>query len=159
MDESRRKILELLQEGNLCGPKVSEIAEKLNMAVATVHRKIKKMEQDGTIKEYVAHINGMKVGKNQTSLVWVQIDYPRKKKIIHEEYLKKTLEYLSGLKEVQEIHIPTGTWDLVLKVKTEDLLHQYKFISEKMMPLGNILRMESSVWMKTFKESSYIQPV
>lgn len=159
MDENKRKILALLQEGNMCGPKVTEIAEKLNMAVATVHRKIKELEQDGTIKEYVAHISGPMVGKNQTSLVWIQIDYPRGKKITHEEYLKDALNYLTSLKEIQEVHIPTGTWDLLLKVKTEDLMHQYKFISERMMPLGNILRMESAVLMKTLKESSYISPM
>lgn len=35
---------------------------------------------------------------------------------------------------------------------------QYRFISEKVMQLGRVVRMESFVMMKTFKERSYVEP-
>ena len=68
------------------------------------------------------------------------------------------LDYFKRLPEVQEIHIPLGTWDFLLKVKTRDLQDQYRFISEKLMPLGTIHRMESLVMMKTYMEKLYVDP-
>ena len=123
---------------------------------ATILRRIRELEEKGVIKEYVAHVDALKLGKGITAFVRIQIEYPKGRKISHEELVKEYVDYFKRLPEVQEIHIPLGTWDFLLKVKTKDLQDQYRFISEKLMPLGTIRRMESLVMMKTYQERTYV---
>jgi len=155
-DENSKDLLKLLQSGEYCSPDISKLARRLKKSPATIFRKIKQLEGDKVITEYVAHVNPKKLGKKLTAFIRIQIEYPKKKKMTHEELLREYVEYFRRLPDVQEIYTPLGTWDFILKVKTKDLQDQYKFISEKLMPLGTIRRMESLVMMKTFQEKSYV---
>jgi len=159
MEELEKNIAIVMQSGKMCGPKISDIAKKLGTSPATVHRKLREMENAGIVQGYFAHLDPKKLGKPLTAFMRIQFGYPAGKKITHEEFIQQYIDYFSKLKEVQEIHIPTGTWDLIIKVKIKDITEQYKFVSEKAMPLGNILRMETFLLsMKTIKEGTYIEP-
>lgn len=153
-----KNIMIALQEGSMCSPRISDIAKKIGKSPATIFRKIKELEQNRIIKEYVAHIDPERVNRGLTTFVKIQIGYPRGKKITHEEFLQEYIDYFDRLKEVQEIYVPVGTWDLMLKIKVKDIKEQYHFISERIMPLANIRRMESVIMMRTAKERTFVEP-
>lgn len=157
MIDIEKELVMLLQRGDLVSPNISELAKFLKTSSATVHRKIKKLEEGGIIREYVAHVDARKLGKAISAFVRVQIEYP-KEEITHADFIQKYVDHLLKQKEIQEIYIPVGEWDLILKVKTKDIEDQYRFISEVIMPMGNIRRVESIISMKTLKESSYVSP-
>lgn len=157
MDSLEKHLAILLQKGDKCGPKVTDIAQAVGKSPATVHRKLKEMEKNGFVEGYVAKMDPATLGKSLTSYVWIQIRYPPGKRT-HEEILDEYLSYFKNLKEVQEVHIPLGSWDILLKAKTKNMEDQYRFISEKLTPIGGIRRMESKVMMKTIKESAYVEP-
>jgi len=142
----------------MCVPRVSEIAKNIGASPATVHRKIKDMEKNGLIRGYYTHLNGEKLGKGMIVIMRLQISYPQGQKMTYDEFIREYMDYFSRLKDVQEVYVPTGTWDLIIKLKMRNVREQYKFMSEKVMPLGNITRMESIMTMKTGKESTYIEP-
>ncbi len=156
LDELSKDILQLLQSGKYCSPDISKIAKKLKKSPATILRRIRELERSGFVQEYVAHVDPIKLGRGITAFVRVQMNYPKNKKVTHEELVSEYIEYFKRLPEVQEIYIPLGTWDFLLKVKTKNIQDQYRFISEKLMPLGVIERMESLIMMKTFQERSYV---
>lgn len=159
MDEMSKDIIKLIQSGNYCSPDITKISRRLRKSPATIMRRIRELEGKGVIKEYTARVNPDKVGKTLTSFLRIQLEYSSsEKKLTHEEFMSKYVEYFKKLPEVQEIFIPLGTWDFMIKVKTRDIHDQYNFISERIMPLGTIHRMESLVMMKNHQERSYIEP-
>lgn len=157
MYDLNEELLILLQRGDMCSPNITKLAKALRTSNATVHRKIRGMEEKGIIQEYVAHIAPEKVGRPLTSFVRIQLNYPGTE-ALHEEFIRPYVEKLNAFEEVQEIYVPLGTWDLFIKVKAKDIADQYQLISKIMMKLGDIRRMESLVMMKSIKESMYVHP-
>lgn len=154
MDEIDKKILHALQEGAFCAPKVTQIGEALKMPPATVYVRIKKMQEAGIIKDYVAVPDPQKVGKNVTIFVVLKINYDT-----HYRGSKLFNDFLKGLSkipEVVEIHVCSGSWDYLLKLRVKDTDDYGQLIMNKILPLGGIEKAESYVTYKTFKESSYI---
>ncbi len=70
LDEIDKSIFRLLQEdGNIS---LSEIANKLNVGVATVHRRIQRMKMEGIIKKKIVVVDPEKIGKNISAFVEIK---------------------------------------------------------------------------------------
>jgi Lrp/AsnC family leucine-responsive transcriptional regulator len=65
---------------------------KLRVTPPTIHRRVKRLEREGYIKEYVAHVDPRKLGKGLSSFVHVQIEYPKDKKRTHEEVIQDYID-------------------------------------------------------------------
>ncbi len=121
----------MLQEG-LCGPRVTDIASRLNTTPATVSRRLKRLEDDGDILGYSPRL----ARKGTVFFVLV-----RGRVAEHE---------LAGLSEVQEVHACGGNWGFLLKVRVQDSGSYYRFERERLQPLG--VSVESVPVYKTFKD-------
>ena len=60
MDEIDRQILIFLQEQ--ANPNVKELAERLNLSVTPIYKRIRQLEKSGYISKYVALVDRKKVG-------------------------------------------------------------------------------------------------
>ncbi|MDX1351264.1 MAG: Lrp/AsnC family transcriptional regulator, partial [Putridiphycobacter sp.] len=61
LDQIDLKLLELLQESGKLTTK--EIAQQVNLSPTPVYERIKRLEREGVIKQYVAVVEAEKVGK------------------------------------------------------------------------------------------------
>lgn len=57
-----KEILELLQNGDLCVPRITKIAHKLQLPTSTVQAKIIRMEREGLIRGFSAVLDPEKLG-------------------------------------------------------------------------------------------------
>jgi len=144
-----------LQKGNVCVPKTSKIARDLNLPTTTVHNRIKRMQKNGVLTGIYGLVAGDKVNRGQIVYAVVKVIYESRytgKKVMR-DFGKK----LSAIEEVQEVHICSGDWDYLIKVKAKDAKDYYRVTSTKILPLGGIEKLEGFVVLDTQKETPTIE--
>lgn len=140
------ELLRLLQKNSRFN--ISDLTERLNMSRTSVYDRIKKLENDGYINEYVAIINQKKIGLKFTVIVNVSLNSQRI------EYVDEFLKKLSALNEVMEAYVTGGIFDVVLKVVVKDPEAFNDFVSNKLSAIPHISKIQSSFVMRTIKQTS-----
>ena len=113
MDAIDKKLLGLLQEDTKKTTK--ELSMILNLSVTAVYERIKKLEREGVIRNYVALLNRNKIEK--AFVVFCHI-----KLIQHTKDVIHTFENeVIRLDEVSECFHVSGDYDYILKVIREYL--------------------------------------
>lgn len=125
LDDRDRSILALVQRDAKLPQ--AEIAKRVGLSTASVNERLKKLENAGVIRRYVAIVDPQAVGLTVAAYVEVFIEHPK--------YEAAFLARLLELDEVLECHHITGEFSLLLKVRVRDiealqqlLLHQINVI-------------------------------
>lgn len=157
IDELDKKIIQALQKNDLCGPKVTEIAEDLDVPNSTVHSRIKNMEGEELINGYSADIDAEKAGKPLTVFALVKLEYPKSsKEVTFDEDTASRISRSSD--QIQEIHAMTGEWELLIKIKVRDADDYYRIAKNHIVPAGDIKKVKGLFALNTEKETSKIYP-
>lgn len=152
-DEKDVKILRLLQQN--CKLSSREIAKKINSNITTVFTKIKRMEKLGFIKGYHAILDAKVLGKGTIAFILASFTYrnPETDTLLSQRDLAKQI---SKFPEVQEVHIITGNWDILIKVKAEDVDAVGRFVIDKLRRVKGIEKTLTCMVFETVKESTEI---
>jgi DNA-binding Lrp family transcriptional regulator len=155
LDDRDKKILNIVQRGDQCVPRINKISKELKMPAATVHARLKKLNKEGIIKGYQASIDPKKVDRKLTVFTILKVVYSQR-------YSDKTsmidfAEKLKKVPEVMEIFSCSADWDYLLKLKVKDTEDYNRVLTEELLPLGGIEKSESVVVYGTYKESPKIQ--
>jgi len=153
LDEKDVKILEFLQKN--CKLSIKEIASNLNLPITTVYAKIKRMEELKLIKGYKAILDYGKVGKGTLAFILVSVAY----RPLSEETLisqREIAKEISKFPEVQEVHIISGDWDLLIKVRAENVDVIGKFVIDKLRTVKGIQKTLTCMVFDTVKEDPSI---
>jgi DNA-binding Lrp family transcriptional regulator len=153
LDAADVKILQILQsEAKLS---MREIAERLSLHVTTVHSKVKRMEQQGLVKCYRAILEPSMVGIGATAFILAAFSYgaaERDNTLSQKEVAKR----IAAFPEVQEVHIISGDWDLLIKVKTKDVNTTGEFVVNKLRTVKGIEKTTTCMVFHTAKETTTI---
>ena len=129
LDEKDRAILALLQENSKLTAR--QIAKKINAPITTVFAKTKRMEELGLIKGYRAILAPERLSSGTAAFILASVSYrakaddvPISQRVVAEEIAK--------FPEVQEVHIITGDWDLLVKLRSESVDAVGKFVVDKL---------------------------
>jgi Lrp/AsnC family transcriptional regulator for asnA, asnC and gidA len=109
LDETDRAILGLLQEDARIP--FSEIAREIDMSSATVHDRVNKLEEEGVIQGYHAKVDPKAAGYGISAFVGIRVEQGGE---------WDTLERLRDIDGIQEVHLTTGEWDVVIRVFAKD---------------------------------------
>lgn len=140
------ELLRLLQKNSRFD--ISDLMDKLNMSRTSVYDRIKKLENEGYIKEYVALIDQRKVGLKFTVIVNVSLNSQRI------EYVDEFLERMSNLEEVMEAYVTGGIFDVVLKVVAKDPDAFNDFVTQRLSAIPHIRTIQSSFVMRYIKQTT-----
>ena len=152
LDKKDIEILRIVQRNSKITTR--EIARQLNIPVTTVFTRIKKLEQKGIIKEYRAILNEKKLGKGTTAFILASFSYrTQDKELLSQRELAREI---AKFPEVQEVHIITGDWDLLIKVKAENVEAIGKFVIDKLRLVKGIEKTLTCVVFETEKETTEI---
>lgn len=153
LDEKDVEILRLLQENSHLSMK--EIAKKIDCPPTTVYAKTKRMEDLGIIKSYKAILDAKKLDKGATAFILASFAYRLSGT---EEPLsqKRIAGEISKFPEVQEVHIITGDWDILIKVKAKDVDAIGKFVVDKLRKVQGIEKTLTCMVFSTARETSDI---
>lgn len=148
LDHYDLRILQLLQHDARLTNK--EIADKIGKSVSPVYERIRRLEQEGYIKQYVAVLDKRKIDKSLSAYTHVQLKE-------HADHMMKTFEKeVIKIPEVMECYHMTGQYDYLLKVALRDMDEYYSFIINKIAKLPNVGTVQSFfVLFEAKKETAY----
>jgi len=151
LDERDVEILKLLQKN--CRMTAKEIAKKIGSPITTVYAKIKRMEELGVIKQYKAILDSKKLDKGAAAFILTSFVYRpggREKPLSQRDVAKQ----IAAFPEVQEVHIITGGWDILIKVKADHVDTLGKFVMDKLRIVEGIENTLSCIVYETVKETT-----
>jgi DNA-binding Lrp family transcriptional regulator len=152
IDEKDLDILNLLQKN--CRMTAKEIAQTIDSPVTTIFAKIKRMEKLGIIKGYSAILDATRLGKGTTAFVLASVSYRLKEGT--QQSQRKIAQEIAKFPEVQEVHIITGDWDILMKVKEKDVATIGKFVIDKLRLVEGIEKTLTCMVFETEKETTNI---
>lgn len=118
---------------------ISNLARELNLSRSTVQNRIERLERTGVIKGYSVVYGGEFV----KSLVSAHVLIKEK-----QELTAKTKLELQKIKQVTELYITSGEYDLIAVVQTQSL-EQLSIAIEEIGALKGVERTNSSVLLET----------
>ena len=150
LDEKDLEILRILQENSKISSK--DIGRKIGSPIPTVYAKIKRMEDLGIIKNYKTILDAKKLGKGTTAFIFVSFEYrpPGTETPLDQREIAKKI---AKFPEVQELHVITGDWDILIKVKAKDVDDVGKFVVDKLRKIEGIGKTLSCMVYDAVKES------
>lgn len=154
LDEKDIKILNILQLN--CRLSAKEIAQEIGSPTTTVYAKIKRMEKLGIIKGYNALINPKAIGKGAAAFILASFAYsnPKLETLLSQREVAKEI---SSFPEVQEVHIISGDWDLLIKVRAEDVDAIGRFVIDKLRTVKGIEKTLTCMVFDSTKETTNIE--
>jgi len=153
LDDKDFAILLLIQENSKLT--ANQIAKKTSTPITTVFAKIKRMEELGIIKQYRALLSPEKLRLATTAFILASVSYGNK---TDGQPLtqKDVAEEIAHLSEVQEVHIITGNWDLLIKVRAENVNTIGKFVVDKLRHINGLQKTLTCMVFETIKETTHL---
>jgi Lrp/AsnC family transcriptional regulator, leucine-responsive regulatory protein len=145
LDDKDLAILRLLQQNAKIT--VRDIATQIHLSPTPVHERIKRMEEGGIIKQYVALVDHAKVKKGLMVICYVSLKEHNKKSGA------KFIKTIHELHEVIECYNISGEFDFMLKVVAENMDAYYDFHVNKLSQIENMGHLQSIFVMGIIKQT------
>lgn len=129
------EIIKLLQKNSRMT--IKEIAEKVHLSTTPVHERIRRMEENGTIKQYTTVVNGAALKRGLMVICYVSLKQHSKN--AGARFIQSILE----MDEVLECLTISGEFDFMLKVATENMDSYYNFHVNKLSAIENVGNVQS----------------
>jgi len=153
LDAKDIAILTLVQRN--CKLTAREIAKKIDSPITTVFAKIKRMEELGIIKEYRAVLDPKKLDCGTAAFILASVTYGATNGGKPFSQRDRAAE-IARFPEVQEVHIITGDWDLLIKLRAENVEPIGQFVIDKLRFVKGIEKTLTCMVFETFKETTEI---
>jgi Lrp/AsnC family leucine-responsive transcriptional regulator len=152
LDAGDLQILRIIQED--CRLTAREISNSTGIPVTTVFAKIRRMERMGIIKHYRAILDSAKLEAGTTAFVLGSFAYRTEGgKILSQ---KEVAKQIAQFPEVQEVHIISGDWDILMKVKAKDVESVGRFVVDKLRLVKGIEKTLTCLVFESQKETTAI---
>ena len=145
LDRIDQKILRQLQ-GNARITNV-DLARSVNLSPTPCLERVKRLEADGYILDYVTLLNPQKLGAGVVSFIQVQLDRT------NPDVFDRFKEQVALCPEVMECHMVAGGFDYLLKVRTRNMLEYRDFLGETLARMSDIKQTHTYVVMEEVKAS------
>ena len=145
LDAKDLSILALLQQNARIT--VKEISEKIHLSTTPVHERIKRMENDGVIKQYVTLVDHSKVKRGLMVICYVSL------KAHSKNAGTKFINAINEMNEIIECYSISGEFDFMLKVVEENMDSYYNFHVNKLSQIENIGNVQSVFVMGVIKDT------
>lgn len=151
VDDMDLEILRVLQRD--CRVTVKDLARIVNSPVTTVYSRVKRLEREGYVRRYVAVLDGGRLGFSTTAFILVSFSYEVGGRSLDQ---REVAREIAKFPEVQEVHIITGDWDMLLKVRVRGVEELGRFIVDKLRRVVGVEKTLTSVSLEVVKEDTCI---
>ncbi len=148
LDEFDTAILTALQEDAKIT--IRELSERVCLSQTPVYERIRKLEKEGVITGYHAHLDPKKLGLNLVVMCHVSLQSHQT------SYITQFQEEIIRFEEVREVYHLAGLHDYLLKVLVPDMEAYQHFVSQKLASLANIGNVQSAFVMKELHRKSIL---
>jgi DNA-binding Lrp family transcriptional regulator len=128
-----------------------DVAREIDSPVTTAYARIKRLEDLEIIRGYKAILDPKKLDRSATAFVFASFAYPASKEGLtsHRRIAKEVAKH----PEVQEVHIITGDWDLLIKLKGKDVDELSNFVMNDLRTMDGVEKTLTCIVFETAKES------
>jgi Lrp/AsnC family leucine-responsive transcriptional regulator len=156
LDKTDRKILEILQaDGRLSN---QDVAERVNLSPSPCLRRIKRLEEAGVIRQYVALVDPDKIGLGLLAYVNVRLEKhsegPANSRVPATSPRFEFAQAVAAWPEVVACYAMTGEMDFLLRVHVEDMDHFSRFMMATLLRHPSVLDVKSSFALQRIKETT-----
>jgi Lrp/AsnC family leucine-responsive transcriptional regulator len=145
-DKYDLQILDTLQRSGRCTS--VELAELVHLSASQCQRRMKKLEDCGLIKHYVALLDARSLGLEVEAIVSVTLSSQGGNPA------EQFRQVIAQHPEILECHADTGEEDYVLKVITHNLKEFSDFLMEHLMSLPIVASVRSNVLLQELKSTT-----
>lgn len=121
----------------------SQLSEKLNLSPSACHRRLQRLERDGTIQSTVALVSPRAVGRPTTVFVEISLSTQA------DDVLDAFEAAVARIPDVLECHLMTGAYDYLLKVVARDSDDFARIHRGHLARLPGVAKLQSSFALKT----------
>lgn len=118
LDKQNKAIIDVLKKSGRLSTR--DIAKKSGVPAATVYKRMKKMEEEGIIEGYTVVLNQEKLGRETLAYMLIRTkpgaDYTT------------MMDDITKHEEVEDIAAISGDFDIILKVRTNNMKELDQFI-------------------------------
>jgi len=143
LDHIDYRLIELLQ--NNCKQTTKELADQLDLSTTAVYERVKKLEKQNIITDYIAIVNKDKVNRSFVAIAHVKIKSHSKDSIL--KFERKVNE----VPEILETFHISGEYDYILKIGVSDMEAYREFMLSKLTTMDEIQSTHSSFVIKEVK--------
>jgi Lrp/AsnC family transcriptional regulator, leucine-responsive regulatory protein len=145
LDRIDLKLVRALQEN--CRISMTVLAEKVGLSVTPCAERVKRLERDGFILGYHAHLNPHAFG--QALLVFVEIKLTAKSGAMFEAFKREVRK----LPNVLECHLVSGEFDYLIKARIPEMNAYRRLLGDMLLGLPGARESRSYIVMEEIKES------
>jgi len=145
-DKTDLEILRTLQEDGRISN--ADLARRINLSPPATYARVRRLEESGFIRGYVALLDLDKAGFDLLCFVHVSLQLHQSQQV---ESFKRAI---SKMPEVLECHHVTGDFDYLLKVVLHNRKDLERFAIERLTPIPGVARIQTSLVLTVVKEST-----
>lgn len=143
LDETDKAILRALQQNARLTTK--ELALKVHLSTTPVYERVKRLERQGFIKQYVTILDANKLDKGFAVFCSVKL------RRLNSDHAIAFMDLVKDLPEVTECYNISGSFDYLLRVQAPDMKHYQQFLLNVLGRHENIASLESTFVMEEVK--------
>jgi Lrp/AsnC family leucine-responsive transcriptional regulator len=150
LDEIDRKILRTLcRDGRIANQK---LANEVNLSPTPCWNRVRALENEGFISEYVAILDQRALGLPDTVIIEVTLDRH------DDEIFQRFGDALAALPEVMEAYLVTGEYDYLIKVAVSGTDGYERFLRQKLYKIRGIRHSRSTFALSCLKRAHSVMP-
>lgn len=148
LDATDIQILRLLQENAKLT--VRDIAARVHLSATPIHERIKRLENSGVIRQYVALLDNELVNKGIMVICYVSLNVHNKKTG------KEFIEAITKFPEVIECYNVSGEFDFMLKIVASSMKSYRDFYVNDLSGVKGISQFKSIFVMDILKQTHQV---
>ncbi|MBY5960111.1 Lrp/AsnC family transcriptional regulator [Membranicola marinus] len=149
LDLIDNQIIKILQEN--CKITNLELSKRVGLSPAPTLERVKKLESNGVLASYHAHVNRNAIGLNVQTYLLVEIAWNM------DNALDNFLEKVNEIDEVVECYIITGEADALMKIICKDIPTYENLLFNTLSKIEEIGRLKTLMTLSQVK-NSYVLP-
>lgn len=137
LDETDKAILAMLQaDGRISN---AEIARRVELSAPATHARVKRLEEVGVIRQYVALLDRETMGYDMVCFINVSLQ-------LHQfDAIERFKQLVLDMPEVLECHHVTGEFDYLLKAVFHNRDQLQQFVVDRLTPIPGMARINTSL--------------
>ncbi len=146
LDDLDKAILQLLQrEGRISNV---DLANRISLSPPASHTRLKRLEQQGYVRQYAALLDREKVGYDMLCFIEVSLQ-------LHQlEQVENFRRVIQQMPEVLECYHVTGEYDYLLKVVVRSRKDLERFVVNQLTPIPGLARIHTSLVLSEVKSTT-----
>jgi Lrp/AsnC family leucine-responsive transcriptional regulator len=146
LDPIDRRLLALLQADGKASNQ--DLAERCALSAPACWRRVRRLEEAGIIRSYVALLDGARVGFGLLVFAFVDLDNH------HADTVAEFDRLVAEQPEILECHMLSGVHDYLLRIVVADMQAYEEFLRLRLLPSAAVRSVNTSFSMKAKKYST-----